>query len=926
MGELTRNFNWAETALGSPELWPESLRLTVSMILSSKFPMFLWWGEELIQFYNDAYRPSLGNNGKHPLALGQKGKDCWPEIWDIIYPLIQRVRDKHDATWSEDQLIPIYRNGKIEDVYWTFGYSPIFGESRNVEGILVVCIETTEKVETRKAIEESEQRFRTMADNIPNLAWMANADGWIFWYNKKWYEYTGTTSQEMEGWGWQSVHDPKELPQVLTQWQSSIASGQPFDMIFPLRGSDGKFRKFLTRVLPVYNNEGKIYQWFGTNTDVMERMEAEQSLKESEERFRTMAEGSGILIATSDETSHLTYVNKAWVNLTGRSMEELLNFGWLDLLHPQDKDGFLEIYLKAFEKRESWTGEFRILNKKGAYRWLLAKAPVRLRPDGTFAGYISSSVDITEHKNAEKKLQESEQRVRSVVESAPFPIGVYVGRDMRIELANQAIMDVIGKGHDIIGKSYMEILPELKNQGIFQNLEKVFLTGIPFHAKNQRVEIVENNKIKSYYFNYSFTPLVDSSGMVYGVMNTAADVTELNLAKLKIQENEENLRNTILQAPVAMCIYRGPDHVVELANDRMFEFWGKNAEAVLHKPIFVGLPEAKDQGFEAILNGVYKTGKAYSAQGVPVSLPRNGNIKTVYVNFVYEPFREPDGSVSGILAVAIDVTAQVIAHQKIEEVVSERTSELANANNSLQKSNAELAQFAYIASHDLQEPLRKIRTFSQMLENSMADKLDDHSRNLLDKIDNSASRMHTLIKDVLKYSELVKENELFVEVNLNEVIKSIQSDFDLLIEQKGATIKYENLPTLQAIPLQMSQLFGNIIGNSLKFSRNGIKPVINITASRASKEELKNLTLDPDLDYRKIQFDDNGIGFQKEYAEQIFNIFQRLHRKSEYEGTGIGLALCKKIVINHRGHINATGSTENGAVFNIILPVKQVKR
>ncbi len=169
----------------------------------------------------------------------------------------------------------------------------------------------------------------------------------------------------------------------------------------------------------------------------------------------------------------------------------------------------------------------------------------------------------------EKKLLESERLLKSVVDSAPFPIGVYVGKEMTIELANQTILDVGGKGNDVIGKSYMEILPELDNQKIFQQLQSVLETGFPFHAKNQRVDLVVDCKLLSYYFNYSFTPLYDTSGRIYGVMNTAADVTDLNMATMKVQESEMSLRQTILQAPVAMCILRGPNHVLELANDRM---------------------------------------------------------------------------------------------------------------------------------------------------------------------------------------------------------------------------------------------------------------------------------------------------------------------------------------------------------------------
>ena len=135
--ELIRKVDWANTAVGHPSTWPQSLRTTLNIILNSRFPMFLWWGPELIQFYNDAYRPSFGNQGKHPAAMGQRGEDCWPEIWPVIKPLIDQVLSTGISTWSEDQLIPIYRNGQLEDVYWTFSYSPVNNESGIIAGVLV---------------------------------------------------------------------------------------------------------------------------------------------------------------------------------------------------------------------------------------------------------------------------------------------------------------------------------------------------------------------------------------------------------------------------------------------------------------------------------------------------------------------------------------------------------------------------------------------------------------------------------------------------------------------------------------------------------------------------------------------------------------------------------------------------------------------
>jgi hypothetical protein len=381
----------------------------------------------------------------------------------------------------------------------------------------------------------------------------------------------------------------------------------------------------------------------------------------------------------------------------------------------------------------------------------------------------------------------------------------------------------------------------------------------------------------------------------------------------------------ILQAPVAMCILLGPLHKIEVANELMIELWGKSVTDVIGRPVFEALPDARQQGLEQLLDHVFATGETFKANERPVVLLRNGKLETVYQNFVYEPYKDGDGTIRGVLVVSVDVSEQVLARQQIEEVVTERTKELELANNNLQKSNAELAQFAYIASHDLQEPLRKISTFTQMLEKRIENKLDSQSKNYVNKIISSTFRMNTLIRDVLAYSELVKETEIFAEVNLNQIVESVITDFELLIEQKEATIEYDTLPVVEAIPLQMSQLFSNLIGNSLKFTRKEHKPIIKISFSVLTEGEINNSQLDTSIGYYKIQVRDNGIGFKEEQSEHIFNIFQRLHRKSEYEGTGIGLAMCKKIAINHHGDLNAKGSSENGAVFNAILPIKQAR-
>jgi PAS domain S-box-containing protein len=668
MGQLIRDTDWSKTPLGEPESWPQSLRTTVGIMLNNPFGMYIAWGKDYTQIYNDSYKPILGVN-KHPRALGISTRETFSEVWHIIGDMFDGVM-QGKAVGFPDFMLPLNRDGFVEECYFDFSYSPILKNNGKVGGVLVTVIETTTKKKAQDALKESEERFRAMADNIPNLAWMADSAGSLFWYNKKWYEFTGTNYEQMQGWGWQSVHDPEKLPSVISKWQESIATGKAFEMVFPLRGANGQFRQFLTRVLPVFDPQGHISQWFGTNTDITEQIEIEEKLKKSEEQLK---------------------------------------------------------------------------------------------------------------------------------------------------------------------------------------------------------------------------------------------------------ESEQNLRNTILQAPVAMCIFKGPKHVLELANELMFTIWGKPAEELMGKPIFEGLPEAKNQGFEELLDGVFKTGKTFSVQGAPVTLPRNGSTEIVYITFVYEAYREAKGTISGVIAVALDVTAQVLARHSIEMVVTARTKELEIANKDLQKSNEELAQFAYIASHDLQEPLRKIGIYTQLLEDSIRNYLDEKSKNYIFKIQTSTFRMTSLIRDVLNYSELIKDAEGFEAVDLTAVVKAVCTDFELLIEKKYAVIQSSGLPTIKAIPLQMAQLFGNLIGNSLKYSREDVSPSITISAFELDETERKKYQIDQLKRYVLIQIKDNGIGFKEEHAEKIFHIFKRLHGKADYEGTGIGLAMCKKIALNHHGDINAVGSSENGAVFNVLL-------
>ena len=823
-----------------------------------------------------------------------------------------------DATWSEDQLIPIYRNGKMEDVYWTFSYSPVQDESGKVAGVLVTCNETTDKVNTFKSLQESEKRFRTMADNIPHLAWMANADGWIYWYNNKWYEYTGTSPAQMEGWGWQSVHDPEELPRVLEKWKGSIVSGQPFEMVFPLKGSDGKFRQFLTRVLPVKNSDGKIDQWFGSNTDISEQKNAEQALKESEERFRTMAENSEVLIAVGDETSNVTYLNKAWVDLTGRAMEDLINFGWTDLLHPDDRQAYIDIYLSAFEKRAPFTGEFRIIDKEGGFRWLFTKAPPRFRPDGSFAGYISSAVDITELKKTEEDLkaqqrvlEESESKLNLIINASELGTWEINVKTKEI-IYSDRFLEITGHKYRV--KLTLDDTVKLihPNDLIIREeaFKKAFKTGV-FHFtgrivwSDQSIHWIES-KGKVFY---------DEQDNPSTIIGTIADITDNRRQQQILFESEQKFR--LLADSMPQHIWTSDtEGNLNYYNQSVYDYSGLTRQQI-DKDGWMQIvhPDDREENIKQWINSI-TTGKDFLFEHR--FRKYTGEYRWQLSRAL--PQKDENGKIQMWVGTSTDIQEQKTFANELERQVRERTKELEQKNIDLEKMNKELKSFAYISSHDLQEPLRKIQTFATRIVEKEYQNLSDNGKEYFKRMQNAAIRMQTLIDDLLAYSRTNTAERKYEKTDLNKIVEEVKADLKEELQQKQATLEATEICEVNIIPFQFRQLLHNLVSNSLKFSKPDQAPHIKIKSEIVNGTKFKNDKLSDKTTYCHISISDNGIGFEQQYSEKIFELFQRLHGKSQYNGTGIGLAIVKKIVENHNGVITAKAEINKGATFDIYIP------
>ncbi len=509
------------------------------------------------------------------------------------------------------------------------------------------------------ALQESEEHFHTMVNAIPQLAWIARADGYIHWYNERWYSYTGTTPKQLEGWGWKSVHDPEVLPKVLEHWKASIVTGQMFDMELPLRGADGIFRSFLTRILPLKDASGDIIQWFGTSTDVTELKKAEADLKEARD-----------------------------------SLEEKVN-----------------------ERTKELDKAYNLLKESG------------------------------------KKLAEAQK------------------------------MSHIGNWEWGIttDKAYWS-----------DELRRIF------RRTSRKVDPTYNE-----YLSY-----VHPEDRAYV---------------------ENAFKEAINGKPYSI------DHRIILANGE---------ERTVH----------------------IKSEAIFDEKKIPIR-------------------------VKGIVQ---DITER----KNVEEVLKLKLTELS-------RSNEELEQFAYVASHDLQEPLWMITGYLQLLQRRYQGELDDKADKYIHFAVDGAFRMQNLINDLLEFSRVTTTTREPEFTDCEFILNQVLSNLELFIKENNATVSKDPLPVVMADSIQLVQVFQNLIINGIKF-HSEVAPKIHISVEKKAKEWV-------------FSVQDNGIGIDPQYFKTIFEIFKRLDKREEYSGTGIGLAICRKIVERYGGHIWVESELGKGSTFYFTL-------
>jgi hypothetical protein len=925
MGKLIREKDWSQTPVGDITTWPQSLKTTLSILLNSRFPMFLWWGPELVCFYNDAYRPSLGIDGKHPSILGMPAKQAWTEIWDIILPLINQVLTTGEATWSEDQLVPIFRNGKIEDVYWTFSYSPVEDESGVRAGVFVTCTETTDKVNNLKELTESNNQLSFTIEAAELGTFDFNPQTNKFSANYRLRNWFGLDDKPLldfsEAMTSIPENDQKRINETLEHLADASSGGNldmEFTVIHPISRQEvivkakGKMQ---------YNEEKKASRFTGTLQDVTEHTQSRKKIEGSEKQFRSLIEQAplGITIFRGEDFI-VEVANEAYLQIIDRQADYFIGKPLFEVL-PEVKDAVKPLLSNVLKTGIPYHGtEFPVMinryGKKDLAYFNFVYHPLK-EESGAISGVIVIASEVTSMVSARHSLEQSEKWFRNIVMQSPIAMTIFRGKDFIIEMANKRLIEDIWRRseEEVMGKSLLEVFPELISQKYPELLNTVYDTGV-VHTEAESVAYVQGNDgLKKFYLDFEYAPLYDVNNQVSGIMVTVNDVSEKVEARQKIEESEARFR--LMADAMPQFVWSGDKNGnLTYFNQAVYNYSGFTPDEFVNGGwIDIVHPDEKEENIKAWQNAV-ATGNNFSFEHR--FRRKDGTYRWQLSRAV--PIKDVNGDIQLWVGTSTDIHEQKEFVNELEKQVLERTIELQQKNLDLEKMNKELQSFAYIASHDLQEPLRKIQTFAGRIIDKESQNLSDTGKDYFNRMRDSAQRMQLLIDDLLSYSRTNNAEKVFENINLNTIVEDVKLDLREEILQINAIVEVSMLGFMKVVPVQFRQLFYNLISNSLKFSRPNLPPHIMIEGETKLGKNLNASQLLPDTTYLYIRISDNGIGFDQQYGDRIFELFQRLHSKHEYTGTGIGLAIVKRIVENHNGLIIAEGHLNKGATFHIYFP------
>jgi len=633
--------------------------------------------------------------------------------------------------------------------------------------------------------------------------------------------------------------------------------------------------------------------------EVAERKRAEEALQKANEELekrvsdrtaelraasryaRGLLEASLDPLVTISSEGRVTDVNQATELAAGVPRERLIGSNFSDYFTDPEKAraGYQQVFREGFVR--DYPLELR--HRDGRVTSVHYNASVYRDESGEVIGVFAAARDITERNRAEEALRRANAYNRSLLEASLDPL-VAIGPDGKITDVNGATETATGFGRAaLIGTDYSDYFtePEKARAGYQEVFRKGFVRDYPLELRHR------DGRVTSVHYNASVYR--DESGEVIGVFAAARDITERKRAEGALRQANAYNRS-LLEASLDPLVAIGPDGKITDVNGATEAATGFARAALIGTDFsdYFTEPEKARAGYQKVFREGF-------VRDYPLELRnRDGRVTSVHYNA--SVYRDEGGQAIGIFAAARDVTERKRAEEKIQRYTED-----------LRRSNQELEHFAYVASHDLQEPLRSVSSFSQLLARRYQDKLDADAHEFIGFIVEGAMRMQTLINDLLSYSRVGTRGIPFTPVDCEEIVRTAKENLDATIAESGALFTHDPLPTVSGDPTQLTQIFQNLFSNAIKFRRPEEAPRIHVSAARQDSAW-------------RFSVRDNGIGIEPRYFDRIFIIFQRLHGREDYPGTGIGLAVCKKIVERHGGRIWVDSEPGKGTTFHFTIP------
>jgi PAS domain S-box-containing protein len=677
------------------------------------------------------------------------------------------------------------------------------------------------------------------------------------------------------------------------------------------------------------------------NREVTEAKRAEIRLRETEAKYRALVEQIPVVVYIQEieHNNVISYISPQIEAIMGYSSEEYLADPdlWVRNTHPDDRDKVL-----AEDARTDWTGqqfstEYRKITRDGRVIWVRDEA-VLVRDEGGSPLYWQGILaDITERKHTEEALRESERRFRQLFENSSDALFVHDERGRFVDCNAEACRALGYSREELLELSVADVatwlLSEEDRPKEGQTLWERALGGEP----GRIVGFEENELVRK--DGSSFPVEVGVGAIEYWgrrmIFASARDISERKRVEDALREGEAKYRTLVEQIPAVTYIEEldvgEPEWNMVYVSPQVEALLGYTPDEYMSDPkIWEELLHPDDR--ERVLAEDARTeitGEPFRVQYR--ILTREGDIAWIRDEAIL--VRDQEGRPLFWQGVMYDVTDQKRAEEEVrrlneglERRVAERTAQLEAYAEKLWRSNRELQDFAYIASHDLQEPLRKVLTFGDRLKAKYGEALGEQGRDYLQRMEGAAARMRDLVDDLLTLSRITTQARPFFPVDLTEVAEEVVSDLEARIEEVGGRVEVGELPTIEADRLQMRQLLQNLIGNGLKFHKGGEAPVVEVRAEVVEERGRGGSEAPAGEGVCHVRVKDNGIGFGEEHLERIFMPFQRLHGRNVYEGTGMGLAICRKVVERHGGRITAESAPGRGATFTVTLPLVQPGR